>query len=146
MFNASKKDTLSFKGTIELPAGLNLLQPQTLSVAVGNVVDTANLTTNGHAKTGTNGLLKNVFVKYPRLKKPATTTSAGMKATVSFTMTVPDLSAQGFDCGRNLPGWRDGRAVRPANRSGGAALRRNGLPRGYSGELHTLQERQQRLD
>ena len=87
---------MSFKGTIVLPAGLDLSQPQTLSVAVGNVVDTVSLNTKGKAKVDANSLLRNVNVKYPKLPKHVTVTGAGQKATVAFTLSAPDLDSLGF--------------------------------------------------
>jgi hypothetical protein len=96
LFNPSKADSVSFKGTIILPAGLDLSKPQTLSVCLGNVVDTANLNTRGQAKTGARNRLKNVAVKYPKLKKPATSTSSGQQATVAFTLSAPQLDSLGF--------------------------------------------------
>ena len=100
LFNPKKLDSMSFKGTVELPAGLDLSRPQTLSVSLGNVVDTANLNTKGTAKAGAKNLLKSVAVKYPRLpkvnKKATAITPAGLKATVSFTLSAPQLDALGF--------------------------------------------------
>ena len=128
VFSSIKKDTVTFKGTLELPAGLDLSQAQTLSVALGNVLDTANLGTKGKAKAGTNNLLKSVSVKYPRLKKPSTKTSAGQKATVSFTLSGPNLSAQGFDAegisqAGGVPGGAVPLTVQAALVLGGTAYR-----------------------
>ena len=36
-------------------------------------------------------------IKYPKLAKGTTTTSAGQKATISFTLSAPDLDALGFN-------------------------------------------------
>ena len=120
LFRAGKADTVTFKGVIELPAGLDLSQPQTLSLSLGNVVDTASLNTKGQAKTGARNRLKNLAVKYPRLKKPATTTSAGQNATVSFTLSAPQLDVLGFDCaGVSKKGGIAGQSV---PRTIGAAL------------------------
>ena len=98
LFTPGKRDSVFFKGTIELPAGLDLSERQTLSVSLGNVVDTANLDAKGRAKAGQRNRLEKVAVKYPRLWKPATTTRAGQKATVSFTLSAFDLDTLGLEC------------------------------------------------
>ena len=77
LFNPTKTDSFTFKGTIELPAGLDLSQPQTLWASLGNVVDMANLTTRA-SQGRHDDLLKNVVVKYPaQVKKPATAHQRG---------------------------------------------------------------------
>jgi hypothetical protein len=124
LFNPNKPDTVSFKGTVVLPAGLDLSKPQTLSVSLGNVVDTANLNTKGTAKTGARNRLKNVAVKYPKLpkvnKKATTITTAGLKATISFTLSAPQLDLLGFGLeGVSKPGGIAGQSV---HRTMGAAL------------------------
>ena len=115
LFNPKRKDTVSFKGTIELPAGLDLSQPQTLFAAVGNVMGTVSLNTRGQAKTGANNLLKNVSVKYPRppkLPKKTTLTGTGQKATVAFTLSAPELDNLGFDAeGISQQGGTAGKSV-----------------------------------
>ncbi|MGD0090045.1 MAG: hypothetical protein ABSE73_09000 [Planctomycetota bacterium] len=95
-FSPVKMDAVTFKGTIELPAGLDLSKAQTLFVSLGNVLDTANLNTKGQASAGQKNRLKKVAVKYPKLKKPATLTNAGQKATVSFTLSAIRLDTLGF--------------------------------------------------
>jgi hypothetical protein len=113
LLNLGKKDTLAFKGTIELPAGLDLSKPQTLSVGLGNVMDTAKLSIKGQAKAGAARLLKNVTVKYPKLPTGTTLTPAGKNATVSFTLTGLDLSSQGFDeAGISKAGGTAGQSVK----------------------------------
>ncbi|MGD0090058.1 MAG: MBG domain-containing protein [Planctomycetota bacterium] len=100
LFSASKADTVSFKGTLELPAGLDLSAAQTLAVSLGNVVDTAKLNAKGTVKAGVKKLLKSVAVKYPKLrkvnKKAVTITTVGLMATVSFTLSAYQLDKLGF--------------------------------------------------
>ena len=96
LFSPGIPDSMSFKGTLELPAGLNLSQPRTLSVSIGNVTDTASLNAKGSARAGELNRLKNVAVRYPRLKRPAMTTSARQQATVSFMLSAPQLDSLGF--------------------------------------------------
>ena len=91
---------------------MDLSQAQTLSLAAGNVIDTANLNAKGLAKTSVNNLFKNIKVKYPRLPKHVTTTGTGQKATVSFTLSAPDLSSLGLAAeGISKPGGIDGKNV-----------------------------------
>ncbi|MGD0092900.1 MAG: hypothetical protein ABSE73_23560, partial [Planctomycetota bacterium] len=99
-FSPVKMDSVIFKGTVELPAGLDLSKAQTLFVSLGNVLDTANLNTKGQASAGQKNRLKKVAVKYPKIpkvnKKVSTITTAGLKATVSFTLSAIRLDTLGF--------------------------------------------------
>ncbi|MGD0093148.1 MAG: MBG domain-containing protein, partial [Planctomycetota bacterium] len=100
LFTPGKADSVAFKGTVVLPAGLDLSKAQTLIVSLGNVVDTANLNTKGQVKAGARNRLKSVAVKYPKIpkvnKKVSTITTAGLKATVAFTLSAPQLDVLGF--------------------------------------------------
>lgn len=97
-FDSQKPDTISFKGSFELPGGLKLAEERTCWVGVGNVTDAVSLDAKGKAKSaGALGRVSKLAVKYPRLKKPATTTSARQKALLRFSLKVPDLDALGFD-------------------------------------------------
>jgi len=120
LFNPAKADTVSFTGTLELAADLDVSKPKTLSVSLGNVVDTASLDARGQAKAGERNRLRKVTVKYPKLKKPAAATSAGQKATLSFTLSAPELDVLGFDsAGVSKAGGIAGQSVQ---RTIGAAL------------------------
>lgn len=99
VFNLNKPDVVSFKGTVELPGGLETARERTCWVGAGNVIDCATLDAKGKGKgkpPGVLGRMTKVQVKYPRLKKPATATSAGMPAKIAFTLSVADMDALGF--------------------------------------------------
>jgi YVTN family beta-propeller protein len=99
-FNASKPDAVSFAGTVTLPAGLNLARPdgQTLTVGVGNIIDTVAVSAKGKATLpGSAGLVKKLSVKFPRLKKGQTLTAGGEKAQLTFTVSAAGLTSSGFD-------------------------------------------------
>jgi hypothetical protein len=48
------------------------------------------------ASHGAQGRISKLQIKYPKLTKPATQTGAGQRATISFTLTAPDMDTLGF--------------------------------------------------
>lgn len=99
LFNVTKPDTVSFKGTLELPAGLEVARERVCWVSAGNVIDNATLDVKGKGKAkppGTLGRMTKLMVRYPRLKKPATTTSSGMTAKIAFTLSAVDMDVLGI--------------------------------------------------
>jgi len=94
----AKPDTVTFSGTIELPAGLVLTQNLPVSIGIGNIIDSATVTPKGKAQLpSTLGRIKKLQVKFPRLAKGTTTTTAGQLATVTIGLSSLSMSANGFD-------------------------------------------------
>lgn len=94
----AKPDTVTFSGTIELPAGLALTQNLPVSIGIGNIIDSATVTSKGKAQLpSTLGRIKKLQVKFPRLAKGNTTTTAGQLATVTIGLSSLSMSANGFD-------------------------------------------------
>ncbi|MGD0094799.1 MAG: MBG domain-containing protein, partial [Planctomycetota bacterium] len=130
LFNPKKADSLAFKGTVELPAGLDLSKKQTLWASLGNVIDSVSIDTKGKAKASTAGRLKSVAVKYPKLKKGTTVTIPKQTATVSFTLSAYALDKLGFAAeGISQQGGTKGvavkRTVQAALVLGGTAYRQD---------------------
>ena len=94
----SSFDTVSFSGVVELPAGLDLSQGQTVDFGIGNILDSVTVSAKGKATLPSdNSLVKKFQIKFPKLSKGATTTTAGQLATISLTIGGPGFSASGFD-------------------------------------------------
>lgn len=97
LFTDSKPDAVTFSGMIELPAGLDLSQPQALSFGVGNIIDAVMMDSKGKAQLPSEkNILKKASVKYP---KPGngSFTLAGQKAKLSLQYGLADMDAAGFD-------------------------------------------------
>ena len=97
---AGTPDLVTFGGTIELPAGLNLTPGSTQQFAfgIGNVFDAVTVTSKGIASgPGVKKLFKNVRIAFPRLPKGTTKTPAGLFAKFQVSMTEVNMSADGFD-------------------------------------------------
>jgi hypothetical protein len=92
--SATKKDSVSFTWTIELAEGLDISVPQDIALSIGNITETVTLT-KGRGKGVT--YFKNVSVKYPKLPKGQTLTTAGLTATVTAQVSAIGLSAAGMD-------------------------------------------------
>ncbi|MGD0094511.1 MAG: hypothetical protein ABSE73_31770, partial [Planctomycetota bacterium] len=94
LFNSSKPDSVAFKGTLELPAGFNLVNAHDCWVGLSGVTDKVSVSPSGKAAShGLKGLLKAFKIAYPRRTMLATT---GQTAVISFTLYGPNLSARGF--------------------------------------------------
>jgi len=92
-----RPDQVSFSGKVTLPPGLDISKVQEFSVGVGNITDTTSVDPKGKgALPGTEGHIKKLKVKYPRLK--GTTLTAGGELTqIDVTFEMPGMSAAGFD-------------------------------------------------
>jgi len=98
LFNKDTPDSVSFVGTIELPAGMDLSQPQEFSMGMGNVIDTVMVDPKG--KTSDKGTLERITklnIKYPKLPKDETLTTTGQKAKITITMSTANMDSIGFD-------------------------------------------------
>jgi hypothetical protein len=96
LFNQGTPDVVTFTGTIELPAGMDLSQQQ-IAVGAGNITDTVALDPKGKAiLPSACGRIIKLQVKFP---KPAsgTVTGPGQLAKLSFTMSLADMDLEGFD-------------------------------------------------
>jgi PKD repeat protein len=112
VFNSTKPDMVTFKGTVEAPEGMTPARERACAVAVGNVADAVTLDAKGKATTtGTLGRVKKAQMKYPRLKKPATVTSAGLVTKVSFTLSVADMETLGLSDEGIGPAYKDDEAT-----------------------------------
>lgn len=85
-------DKMTVTGTFELPAGLDMSKPQEMQFALGNVVETIVLGTNGSGKS-----TRATFKVQTKSKTKSTMTSAGQMAKYSITLNAPGLSAAGFE-------------------------------------------------
>jgi hypothetical protein len=98
LFTSEKPDQVTFSGTFEVPAGLDLRQNQELSFAIGNVVDTVQVTTKGKGLLpSTLGTIKKIQVKYPKVNKDNPVTTAGQTAKLSVTYFTANMDLKGFD-------------------------------------------------
>ena len=94
---AAKPDVVTFQGTIELPAGLDVSKSQDFWASLGNIVDNVTIDAKGRGgKTSVAGLLKKVSIKYPKVGKASTLTTTGQTATVSLTLSGVGLVNLGF--------------------------------------------------
>ncbi|MGD0088920.1 MAG: PKD domain-containing protein [Planctomycetota bacterium] len=110
LFKADKKDTVSFKGTFEMPAGLDLSKTQIIQVAVGNVAGT--VTVDGKGKGTPATPVKSLSFKYLKLAKNKVTTT-GQKATLALVLSAPQLDTLGFATeGLSQNGGKAGHSVR----------------------------------
>ncbi|HYF51845.1 MAG TPA: PKD domain-containing protein [Planctomycetota bacterium] len=98
LFNKDTPDMVTFVGTIELPAGMDLSKEQEFSMGMGNVIDTVMVDTKGRAKDdGTLDRIKKLTIKYPKLPKGETLTTAGQKAKITISMSTANMDSIGFD-------------------------------------------------
>ena len=95
---APRPDVVTFQGTIELPAGLDVSKSQDFWASLGNIADNVTVDAKGRGgKTSVAGLLKKVSIRYPKVGKATHTTTAGQTATVSLTLSGVGLVNAGFD-------------------------------------------------
>jgi len=92
-----KTDTLTFQGTVELPAGMDVSQSVDVSIGVGNIVGDVRVSSKGKQLSSEQAVVKKVQVKFPRPAKGTTVTKAGDKATVAVTFTGQNLDELGLD-------------------------------------------------
>ena len=96
-FTRTNPDMVRLRGTVELPAGLDLSKEHELAIGIGNVIDSVVVDAKGRGMSkGVLGRIKSVRVKYPRLKG-TTLTSAGQTATIDVLLSTPDMDVKGFD-------------------------------------------------
>jgi PKD repeat protein len=97
-FNKSKPDIITFKGSIELPAGLDLSKEQTFSIGIANIIDTVTVDTKGIATgPGTSQQIKKLKIYYPRVDRATKLTTAGQKAKIVITLSTEDMDLKGAD-------------------------------------------------
>ncbi|MGD0094163.1 MAG: PKD domain-containing protein, partial [Planctomycetota bacterium] len=90
-------DQVAFSGTIRLAPGLDLSKAQEIALGIGNITDNTILNPKGVGTVpGTQGHLKQLRVKYPRLKS-GTITAGGETAEVDITLNMVGMSPAGFD-------------------------------------------------
>ncbi|HEY3323559.1 MAG TPA: PKD domain-containing protein [Planctomycetota bacterium] len=92
-----KDDTLTFQGTVELSAGIDLSQSTDLSIGVGNIVGDARISAKGKQLTKEQAVLKKIQVKYPKPAKGSTRTAAGSKAAITVTFGGSRLDQLGLE-------------------------------------------------
>lgn len=94
---SGKDDSVSFKGTFLLPMGVTPGTAQTISLAIGNVIDTVTIDEKGKAVLPSSaGLIKKFQLKLPKLKDTPATVGNEI-ATLSFTYQARALVSKGFD-------------------------------------------------
>ena len=90
-------DSVSFSGAIPLAPGLDLSKAQEIALGLGNITDSTILNPKGKGTPpGTQGHIKQLSVKYPRLKG-TTITQGGETAQFSVTLSMAGMSPAGFD-------------------------------------------------
>ncbi len=93
-FSSNSPDTVEFSGTIQLPAGVDFTQPQSVSIALGNVIDTLTVDAKGKGTSaGLSNRVKKFQIKYP---KPNSKTTEAV-AQVDVLLQTPDMDTIGFD-------------------------------------------------
>jgi len=98
IFIKDKPDQVTYSGSFEMPAGVDLREPQTLVFAMGNVIDSIALTTKGKGVTpSTKGAIKKLQVKFPRVDRKNPVTTSGQMAKLTATYFTADLDLKGFD-------------------------------------------------
>ncbi|MCY3021909.1 MAG: putative Ig domain-containing protein [Planctomycetota bacterium] len=90
-------DLVSFSGTFTLAPGLDLSKAQDIALGIGNITDTSMVDPKGKGTVpGTEGRIKKLRVKYPKLKG-TTITTGGETARFDVTLSMADMSPAGFD-------------------------------------------------
>ena len=97
VFNGTKTDIVTFNGSIQLPAGLDISVDHEFDLSIGNIVVNTVIGKGGRGKTpGTPPVLRTLQVRYPRIKKGALTVG-GEIATVTATLNQTQMVAAGFN-------------------------------------------------
>jgi hypothetical protein len=97
VFTDAKPDAVKFDGVLTLPSGLDLSQPQSFSLGIGNVTDTITIDAKGKGQLPSqNSRIKKVQVKLPKPANGAVT-GEGQTAKVSVQLVLPRLDLAGFD-------------------------------------------------
>lgn len=96
-FGKSRGDTFSLSNSVELPGGLDLTQPQQVSVGVGNVVEDVTFAVKGTSKPkvtskATGVKFTKVQIKWPR----AAVTENGTMAAIGLQLKSANLAEDGF--------------------------------------------------
>ncbi len=95
---SAKPDVVTMTGSIELPEGLDLSQTQDFSFGIGNIIDQVSVTSKGKAVLPSAlKRIKALSIKYPKLAKGSTLTTAGQIAKFTISYSQAGLSAAGFD-------------------------------------------------
>lgn len=97
-FTSGDADAVAFSGEVMLPAGFNpaLAGGNSLSVGIGNVIDTVSVDAKGKAAVpGARNRILKAKVKYPKLAAPLS--SGGEIARIDVTYSLADLDVAGFD-------------------------------------------------
>jgi hypothetical protein len=96
--STGKSDVVAYTGTFELPEGLDLTSKPTFAFSIGNIVDSITVDAKGKGiSPSASGFIKKVQVKFPKLPKGTTVTSAGQMGTFQVNIAGVDLSSKGFD-------------------------------------------------
>ncbi|HYG77197.1 MAG TPA: PKD domain-containing protein [Planctomycetota bacterium] len=99
VFTGTKSDTVAFSGTVALPKGFDIGAPsQSISISVGNVIDTINFDSKGKPSLPTKlGNVTKFKITYPKLKTGGTITQDDTSvAKIALTLAKPDLDNKGF--------------------------------------------------
>jgi len=98
LFTSEKPDSVTFKGTVQLPAGLDLSNPTGVEVfiGIGNVVDRVVVSSKGKGDASDLKVVKKASVKFPKLKG-STITAGGEETSVQVQFSLANLDQQGFD-------------------------------------------------
>jgi hypothetical protein len=112
-----KADLVTYSGTITLGAGLDLSKAQEIALGVGNITDSTMVDPKGKGTApGTEGHIKKLSVKYPKLKGTKIT-QGGETATVTLSLSMNGMSPAGFDTEGVTPDATDLSSKNVATRS-----------------------------
>ena len=94
-FTGKKPDVVSYTGTINLPANLDMSKPYEFWIAVGNIVCKSTIVKGKGTAFSVAGVLKSLKVT-SKVKK-GVITSGGEPATISVTYSTKNAAANGYD-------------------------------------------------
>ena len=137
IFAANKSDSVTYIGTISLPANLDTSKSHELSFAIGNIVVDAMVNAQGKGSAVANGVsnpkvLKSMKIQYQHVKK-GVPTKGGETAQVSVIFSSAGLTAAGFDTEGITTRSTDVTAGKSGLRSIQVGMLLDGIP--YSAQL-----------
>ena len=91
-------DLVTLSATVNLPVGLDISKAQPFALGIGNVVDTLQVSPKGKGVLPSEKQrIKKLQVKYPKLPRGTTLTTANQTATITVSLSQADLTSAGFD-------------------------------------------------
>ncbi len=94
-FSGKKPDTVTFQGTIALPAGVTMSSPYEFWIAIGNIVVKSTIVKGKGTAFSVAGVIKSL--KITSKVKKGVTTVGGEPATIAVTYSSKNTVSNGFD-------------------------------------------------